>query len=81
MGYRYGAYEIDPKYLVFWICVKSGAQKIRLASDLKLMEKCNKVLVENDYPEQARNLVHIGFESQETVNRESNGNWFDHFNN
>lgn len=37
------------------------------------------LLVKHDYPEEARQFVKIDFESQETVQRQSNGNWFEHF--
>jgi hypothetical protein len=50
----YGAYQIDPKNLVYWICVESDEIKDQLAK-------------------------YIGFESQETVDRESNGSWYAHF--
>ena len=35
--------------------------------------------MKHDYPADAQNNVHIGFESQETVDRESDGNWYLHF--
>lgn len=31
------------------------------------------------YPAESQRFIHIGFESQETVNRESKGNWYHHF--
>ena len=75
----YGAYKIDPKNLVFWICVQSDEEKLRLQSDLNLMKTLRQVLSQFDYPANAADKVHIDFESQETVDRESNGNWFIHF--
>jgi DnaJ-class molecular chaperone len=76
---HYGANHIHPKYLVYWICVKSDKEKNRLQANDKLMEKLRQVLVEYNYPIEGRNSVHIGYESQETVDRESNGNWFHHW--
>ena len=75
----YGAYDIDPKNLVFWICVESDKTKLKLKSSLELIDKLRNLLVNHNYPEQARRFVHIDFESQETVDRESNGNWYQHF--
>ena len=75
----YGAYEIDPKSLVIWICVESDKVKSELESNLDLLNKLKNVLVKYKYPEHARVHVKIGFESQETVDKESNGNWFHHF--
>lgn len=75
----YGAYDIDPKNLVFWICVQSDEMKQKLESDSDLINTIRLLLDKYDYPEQARKYVHIGFESQETVDRESNGDWYLHF--
>lgn len=75
----YGAYDIDPKNLVFWICVKTDNEKKLLQSNEQLKQELRNTLVEFNYPEKAIPFVYIDFESQETVNRESNGNWYYHF--
>lgn len=75
----YGAYHIDPKYLVIWVCVKTDKEKIALSSDAGLLMRLRMVLDDVEYPKAARKSVHIGFESSETVNRESEGNWYQHF--
>ena len=76
---HYGAIEIDPKYLVFWICVESDMIKLNLQKSQQLENALRKTLADNNYPANARSSVLIGFESQETVNRESGGNWYSHF--
>ena len=75
----YGAYEIDPKNLAIWVCVKTDKTKLKLESNSELNTRLNQLFIKHDYPIQARSLVQVGFESQETVNRESHGNWYNHF--
>lgn len=75
----YGEYDIKPAYLVIWICVTSDGVKNALIANSPLMTKIKEIVVKNNYPENARDFIHIGFESQETVDRESKGDWFLHF--
>ena len=75
----YGAYDVDPKNLVFWICVQTDETKERFAADSGLLKTIRSLLNKYDYPENARDSVYIGFESQETVDRESSGDWYLHF--
>jgi len=75
----YGAYQIDPKNLVFWICVKSDRMKLKLISDKELYSKLRQLLSTYDYPAEAIAYVGIDFESQETVDRVSDGSWYVHF--
>ncbi len=76
---HYGANDIHPKHLVYWICVQSDAEKKRLQDDSDLYRKLRSLLADYDYPLVGRNGVHIGFESQETVDREAGGNWWHHW--
>jgi hypothetical protein len=77
--FHYGAADINPKHLVYWICVDSDNIKHVLSNDTVLNDQLRNVLALHNYPQEAINEVHIGFESQETVVRESNGNWYVHF--
>lgn len=76
---HYGANDTHPKNLVYWICVQSDAEKKRLADDRDLHRRLRALLVEYEYPPEGQAGVHIGFESQETVDRESAGNWWHHW--
>jgi hypothetical protein len=75
----YGAYDVNPKHLVFWICLISDKMKTEFKSNTELLTRLRDLLAIHDYPEQARQSVFIDFESQETVDRESDGNWYHHF--
>ena len=77
--YWYGAYDIDPKYLVYWICIKTDKEKAKLKEDLKLNSELRQLLEKHKYPTDALKFVHIDFESQETVDRKSKGNWYQYF--
>lgn len=76
---HYGANHIHPRHLVYWICVQSDAEKKRLQADQELCRSLRSLLHEYRYPIEGRDGVHIGFESQETVDRESAGNWWYHW--
>lgn len=76
---KYGAYDIDPKNLVFWICVQTDKVKKELENNSNLENDIKFLLDKYNYPKSARKHLHIGFESQETVNRESQGDWYLHF--
>jgi hypothetical protein len=76
---HYGANEIHPQHLVYWIVVQSDLEKERLQKDAVLMASLRELLDRHDYPAEGRAGVHIGFESQETVDRESAGNFYHHW--
>ena len=76
---HYGANNIHPKHLVYWIVVGSDYEKHRLEADSALMAVLRSLLMRYDYPIEGRDGVHVGFESQETVDRESEGNFYHHW--
>lgn len=73
---HYGANDIHPKHLVYWIVVRTDSEKQRLGNDKNLLRKLRGLLDEHDYPVEGRSGVHIGFESKETVDREAGGNYY-----
>jgi hypothetical protein len=75
---HYGANYIHPGFLVFWIRIQSDKERDRLRSDVQLMHRLRQTLIEAGYPEEGRNDVDINFESQETINREYGGNWYNY---
>lgn len=75
----WGAYDIDPKHLVFCIGVNTDKLRDELRNNKKFNEDLREILERFSYPEKSRKFVSIIFESQETVGRESDGNWFFHF--
>jgi len=76
---HYGAIDIHPKHLVIWIVVQSDREKARLSRDASLMQRLRAFLAEFQYPVEGRDKAHIGFESVETVNRESGGDFWRHW--
>lgn len=74
----FGDYMSDPKNLVFWVCVQTDAERDFLKADTILNRKLRGLFEKYEYPADAQDLVLIGFESQETVDRESGGNWNQH---
>jgi len=75
----YGAYKINPKNLAYWICVESDSQKNLLKSNIELQKELKDLLAKQNYPRDAMKYVQINIESQETVDRESEGSWYYHF--
>ena len=75
----FGAYDIDPKNLAICVCVNTDAEKNSLAQNKELAALIRNSFINHDYPVEAIPLVVIGFESEETVKRESNGDWYMHF--
>ena len=53
--------------------------KLALKSNFELINWLGNLLVKHSYAEQARQSVFIDFELQETVDKESNGSWYQHF--
>ena len=74
-----GAYDIDPKYLFFVIGVQTDRERDGLRADQQFSEQLMQTLVAVDWPEAARPHVKFEIESDETIKRESGGNWYAHY--
>lgn len=76
---HYGAFDIDPKYLVYKIVVQTDDERGRLLRDEDLKIRLRQLLDDNDYPQKARGNVSFGFDSDESINRDSGGNAWHHW--
>lgn len=74
----YGAYHIDPKHLVVLITVNTDNMKKSLSENDNMGKEIRTCFVLRAYPSDAIDKVIIWIESQETVDRESNGDWWLH---
>jgi len=74
----YGSVHIDAGLLVILIAVRTDEIKSRLALDSEMNSLIRESLVRNGYPASAIDNVIIWVESQETVDRESHGDWHIH---
>jgi hypothetical protein len=77
--WSFGAFYLDPKFLVFVVGVQTDAEKERLKSDPVFSGLLKNLLSLRNWPSSAREHVVFDIESQETVDRETNGNWWYHY--
>jgi hypothetical protein len=75
----FGAYYIDPRHLVIIIAVPTDAERNVLKKDPAIVQSLQALLTQISWPEQARPHVIVDIESEETVCRESDGNWWYHY--
>src|SRR5262245_50149697 len=71
-----GAVDIDPKRLAIWITTDTDAQRDALRGDAGFQLGLRSVLREVRYPEAAIGEVGFAVESEETVQRDCEGNWW-----
>jgi hypothetical protein len=77
--WSFGAYYIDPKHLVFVVGVPSDAERDSLQSNPEFHDQLLTLLCRFNWPDTARSAVIFDIESEETVDRESGGNWWYHY--
>ena len=75
----FGAYYISAKYLVIVLKVPSDQERNLLRADAELTRKLRGLLVKYEWPFPESESVAFDIESQETVDRQTNGNWFYHY--
>lgn len=71
-----GAVHIDPRHLFFGVETVTDAQRDRMNADSRLKEALRRLLQEHGYPEKAIPEIGVRAESQETVDRVWDGDWF-----
>lgn len=74
----YGAYHIDPRYLVVLISVETDNMKNSLSESRNMEVEIRRCFVLRSYPSDAIDQVILWIESQETVDRDSKGDWWLH---
>lgn len=74
-----GAYYIHPKNLALIIKVERDEDKRRLLDDPSLQLRLKSQLAAVNYPSSGRAGVSFDIESQETVDRDFDGNWYYRF--
>lgn len=79
MVWSFGAYYIDPKHLVFVVGVPTDSDKNTLKANGSFVSSMRGLLETFNWPTKARPEVVFDIESQETVDRENNGNWWHHY--
>lgn len=77
--WSFGAYYIDPKHMVFVAGVQTDKEKMELNSKQSIQNQMKDLLVKYNWPIEARKYVLFDIESQESVDRENNGNWWYHY--
>lgn len=75
-AFHFGAVDIDPKHLAYWITTATDAERDRLAADVELHAAFRRAVAEAGYPAEAVAEVGLAFQSEETVQRDYGGNWY-----
>ena len=63
----FGAYDVDPRQLVFWLWAASDEEKKQIERDEEFWVKLRSFLVQYRYPEEGRAGVFFGVESKEAL--------------
>lgn len=70
-----GAYDVDPRLLMFVVQVAKDADREKLKERPALAEALKELPKKHGWPKDALDDVVFHIESQETVDRENEGNW------
>jgi len=71
-----GATWIDPRHLAIWIATETDDERDRLRAMPAMIDAFRQALLDAGYPPAAVPEVGFEFESEETVRRDYEGNWF-----
>jgi hypothetical protein len=67
---------LSPSNLAFWITTQTDAERDLMRSAPELVSEFRQVLLDVGYPATAVADVGFAIESQQTVDRDYNGNWW-----
>jgi hypothetical protein len=74
--FSFGATDIDPRHLAIWIATQTDEERDQMRATSDLIPTFQRVLIAAGYPSAAVPEVAFEFESQETVDRDYEGNWW-----
>jgi hypothetical protein len=74
--FSHGAIDINPRHLAIWITTKTDQDRDRLRANQALLSELRATLINLGYPPDAVPNVGFAFESQETVDRDYDGSWY-----
>lgn len=72
----FGAIDLYPACLAFWICVATDAQRDALLGDPTFAARMRRIVADCGYPQDSVDRVGFTSESDETVDRDWGGNWY-----
>jgi hypothetical protein len=76
--HHFGATDIDPRHLVICVCVATDQERTELVN-AGIAARVRLWLKEEGYPAEAIQGVGVSVDSQETVDRDWNGNWYQYY--
>lgn len=74
--FSFGAIDSEPKYLTVWIVAETDNVKNIIINTLEINKKFEDILIKIDCHEDAKKHITFTVESQETVDRDYEGNWW-----
>lgn len=74
--FSFGTVDSEPKYLSIWVVTKTDKEKNIIINTLDINKKFTDILIKIECPEDAKKHITFTVESQETVDREYEGNWW-----